>query len=176
MSKIGVLGAGTWGTALARVLCINGHEVSVWSAVASEVEEYARTRKHPNLPGMEIPDAIVYTHSLEEVCSGKDLVMFAVPSVYIRSVAAQARPYIQDGQLIVSVAKGLESGSLFTMTQVIFDELRRDGQHNTVCMAALSGPTHAEEVALDQPTAIVAASLEPAAARKVQSLFMNGSI
>ena len=174
MSKIGVLGAGTWGTALSRVLCINGHEVSVWSALASEVDEFARTRRHPNLPGMEIPAGIEYTHSLEEVCTGKDIVLFAVPSVYIRSVAAQARPYLPDGQLIVSVAKGLESGSLFTMTQVIYDELRKDGQHEKVCMAALTGPTHAEEVALDQPTAIVAASSDPAAAKALQTAFMNG--
>ena len=101
MSKIGVLGAGTWGTALSRVLCINGHEVSVWSALASEVDEFARTRRHPNLPGMEIPAGIEYTHSLEEVCTGKDIVLFAVPSVYIRSVAAQARPYLPDGQLLL---------------------------------------------------------------------------
>ena len=175
MGSIGVLGAGTWGTALSRVLARNGHQVCVWSAIESEVEDFARNRVHPNLPGMEIPSEIVYTHSLMEACSGRDLVMFAVPSVFIRSVAAQARTYLPDGQLIVSVAKGIESGTLYTMTQVIEDELKQDGKHDGIRMAALSGPTHAEEVALDQPTAIVAASLDQEAAKVVQDFFMSGT-
>ena len=91
MSKVGVLGAGTWGTALSRVLALNGHEVSVWSAVASKVDEFARTRKHPNLPGMEIPEGIRYTLDISEVCKDKDLIMCAIPSVFIRQTMTKAR-------------------------------------------------------------------------------------
>ena len=105
MKKIGVLGAGTWGMALARMLCKNGHQVTIWSALEQEVEEFSATRKHPNLPGMEIPAEIGFTKDLAELCKEKDLLLFAVPSVFVRSTARKAAPYIAPGQLIVDVAK-----------------------------------------------------------------------
>ena len=175
MSRIGVLGAGTWGTALSRLLTLNGHDVTVWSAIESEVEEFSKNRVHPNLPGMKIPEQMKYSKSLEETCRDKDLILFAVPSVFIRSVAKQADPFIPDGQLIVSVAKGIEGGTYLTMTGVIGDELGKNGGRQNIRLVALTGPTHAEEVALDQPTAIVAASRDPEAARIVQQIFMNSN-
>ena len=167
MEKIGVLGAGTWGVALARVLSNAGHDVTVWSALEKEVEEFSITRVHPNLPGMEIPAAIGFTKSIEEVCKDKAVLLFAVPSVFVRSTARNAAPYIQDGQIILDVAKGMEQTTHLTMTQVIADEIKNP----TVKLVAFSGPTHAEEVAKDLPTAIVAACEEIAVAEFVQTLF-----
>ena len=174
MSKrIGVLGAGTWGMALARLLSNNGNDVTVWSALESEVKEFSETRKHPNLPGMEIPASIVFTGSIEEVCTDKDLLLFVVPSVYVRSTARQAAPFIRNGQLIVDAAKGIEPKTHLTMTQIIEDELSKAEPPKSVRLVALSGPTHAEEVALDMPTTIVSASPDEAAAKGVQKAFTS---
>ena len=122
--KIGVLGAGTWGMALARMLTVSGNEVQVWSAIEAEVDNLSTTRVHPNLPGMKIPAELQFTKSIEEVCTGKDVLLFAVPSVFVRGTTAKARPYIPDGQILVDVAKGMEPDTLYTMTEVIADELR----------------------------------------------------
>lgn len=173
MAKIGVLGAGTWGMALARMLSRMGYPVTVWSALEREVEEYSRTRRHPNLPGMVIPDEIVFTKEIEEACKDKEILLFAVPSVFVRSTAKAAAPYIPDGQVIVDVAKGIEPDTLLTMTQVIGDQLSRGGGHDRVKLVALSGPTHAEEVAIDLPTTIVASCKDMETAEYVQKIFMN---
>ena len=100
MTKIGVLGAGTWGMALARMLCNSGHAVVVWSALEREVEEFSATRRHPNLPGMVIPDEIVFTKQISEVCKDKDILLFAVPSPFVRATARKAAPFIADGQIV----------------------------------------------------------------------------
>lgn len=173
MRKIGVLGAGTWGMALARMLSVTGNDVTVWSAIGREIDEFSAKRVHPNLPGMVIPDEIRFTKSVEEVCTEKDILLFAVPSVFVRSTARSARDYIKDGQVIVDVAKGMEAETQYTMSEVIGDELRKDGAHDHVKLVALSGPTHAEEVALDLPTTIVSACTDMEAARLVQDVFMN---
>ena len=171
MAEIGVLGAGTWGMALTRMLSLTGHHVTVWSALPEEIEEYRKTRRQPNLPEMIIPDDVCFTASIEEACTSKDLLLFVVPSVFVRSTAQKAAPFIPDGQLIVDAAKGIESGTLMTLTQVIADELKHAGK--TARLVALSGPTHAEEVARDLPTTIVAASPDEEAALQVQKIFMN---
>ncbi len=169
MKRIGVLGAGTWGMALARMLSRSGHAVTVWSAIEKEIDEFSATRRHPNLPDMVIPDEISFTKDIKTVCTGMDVLLFAVPSPFVRSTAAKAAAYIADGQIIVDVAKGIEEDTLFTMTQIIADEL-----HNpTVKLVALSGPTHAEEVARDLPTTIVSACEDTEAAEQVQEIFSN---
>lgn len=170
--KIGVLGAGTWGMALARMLANDDKEVMVWSAIEKEIDDMSATRTHKNLPGMVIPESIVFTKKIEDVCKDKDILLFAVPSVYVRGTARNAAPYIKDGQIIVDVAKGIEPGTLFTMSQVIEDELN-DGKHEHVKVVALSGPTHAEEVARDLPTTIVSACKDKDAAKAVQDIFTN---
>ena len=124
MTTIGVLGAGTWGMALARMLCLSGNQVTVWSALEREIDEFSTTRRHPNLPGMVIPDEILFTKDMEQVCRGKEILLFAVPSPFVRSTARKAAPYIQDDQIIVDVAKGIEADTLFTMTQIIGDEVK----------------------------------------------------
>ncbi|WP_294499096.1 NAD(P)H-dependent glycerol-3-phosphate dehydrogenase [uncultured Gemmiger sp.] len=173
MTKIGVLGAGTWGIALARMLAVHGKDVTVWSALPKELTHLEATHRHPNLPGMELPDTMHYTPDLAQLCAGRDVLLFAVPSVFVRSTAKKAAPHIADGQLIVDVAKGMEQGTLKTMSEVIEDELSRLPGHEACRVVALSGPTHAEEVARDLPTAIVAASGDSDAARRVQRIFNN---
>ena len=180
MYKIGVLGAGTWGMALARMLCNAGNDVIVWSALGEEIDAFSASRRHPNLPDMVIPDALGFTKSIEEVCRDKDILLFAVPSVYVRGTAAAAREYIPDGQVIVDVAKGIEADTLMTMSEVIRSEIEKDeggetgkGSRRRVKVVALSGPTHAEEVAMDMPTTIVSACEDVAVAEMVQDVFMG---
>ena len=169
MTKIAVFGAGTWGIALARLLAVNGRDVTVWSAIPAELKSLSTTRRHPNLPGMELPSAMHYTADIAEACTGRDILLFAVPSPFVRSTAKKAAKYIPDGQLIVDVAKGVEDKTLMTMSEIIEDELSK--AKRTARVVALSGPTHAEEVARDMPTLIVAASEDEAAAKAVQKAF-----
>ena len=165
--NIGVLGAGTWGMALARMLFLAGNSVTVWSALDKEIDMLSTTKKHPNLPNVELPEQIVYTKSIESVCIGKDILLFSVPSPFVRATARKAAPYISDGQIIVDVAKGIEEETLYTMTEIIADELNGKNAR----LVALSGPTHAEEVVKDLPTTIVSASKDAAAALLVQKVF-----
>ena len=172
MTTIGVLGAGTWGMALARMLSNNGHSVTVWSAIGQEIDSMSETRRHQNLPGMEIPEAIHFTKDMEAACKDMDILLFAVPSPFVRATAKKAAPYVTDGQIIVDVAKGIEADTLFTMTQIIADELKNPA----VKLVALSGPTHAEEVALDIPTGILAACEDKQLAEFVQDAFMSENL
>lgn len=169
--NIGILGAGTWGMALARMLSNTGHQVTVWSAIEKEIDEFSQTRMHPNLPGMVIPGKVSFTKNIETVCKYKDIILFAVPSVFVRNTAKVAASYISDSQIVVDVAKGIEPDTLYTMTEVIRDEMQKAGKQ--VDFVALSGPTHAEEVALDMPTTIVSASEDLSTAEFVQDIFMN---
>lgn len=173
IKSVGILSAGTWAVALARLLQRNGHKVTVWSKFQKEVDALRESRVHPNLPGLVISDEIAFTADIAETCQGKDILIFAVPSVFVRETAALAAEFIPDGQIIVDVAKGIEPETLFTMTEVIRDELRKDGRHPNVKLVALSGPTHAEEVALDMPTSIVSACADMDVAEIVQDAFMN---
>ena len=171
--SIGILGAGTWGVALARLLQRNGHQVTVWSKFQAEADSLASSRVHPNLPGLSISGDIIFTSNVKLACENKDILLFAVPSVFVRSTAALAAEFIPDGQIIVDVAKGIEPDTLLTMTEVIRDELCKDGKHDNVKLVALSGPTHAEEVALDMPTSIVSACQDMDVAEVVQDTFMD---
>ena len=142
MTKIAVFGAGTWGIALARLLAANGRDVTVWSAIPAELKSLSTTHRHPNLPGMELPAAMHYTADIAEACTGRDILLFAVPSPFVRATAKKAAPHIPEGQLIVDVAKGVEDKTLMTMSEIIEDELAKAGRKARV--EALSGPTHAE--------------------------------
>ena len=165
--NIAVIGAGTWGMALARLMSVNGHGVTVWSALPEEIDELNRTRRQKNLPDMIIPDEIVFTKSIEEACKDKDIYLFAVPSVFVRRTSRLACPFIPEGATIVDVAKGIEPDTLMTMSEVIRSEIPQ------ATVVALSGPTHAEEVARDIPTTIVSACEDMEAAKKVQEAFTN---
>ncbi len=169
--KIVMLGAGTWGIALARMLSDTNHSVTVWSALPDEIAVLSSERIHPKLPEMKIPDAVRFTADIS-VCDSADIVVFAVPSVFVRSTARLASPHIRPGQVIADVAKGLEPDTFYTMTEVIDEELK-NADVTGIPVVALSGPTHAEEVAIDLPTTIVAASIDYAAAERIQSVFSS---
>ena len=171
--NIGIIGTGTWGTALASMLSKTGNQVTCWSAIPEEIDRLSGSRVHPNLPGAVIPEEIVFTKEMEEVCKGRDILVFAVPSVYVRDTARKAAPFVPDGQLIVDVAKGIETDTLMTMTEIIRDVFRTMRPEIRVRLVALSGPTHAEEVAVDMPTTIVAAGEDKEAAQLVQKVFSN---
>ncbi len=169
-ASVGILGAGTWGMALARLLAKSGKDVVVWSALESEIEELSRTNSYHRLPEMKLPDhGIEYTTSIKDACMGKDIVLFAVPSVYVRETARKAAPFVPSGQIVVDVAKGIEDKTFKTLSEVLCDELGDD-----VKIVVLSGPTHAEEVAVDLPTTIMAASSDMAAADFVKRTFSTG--
>ena len=172
MSNISVLGAGTWGIALATALATNGHNVTVWSAIAEEIHLLSQIRTHKNLPGMRVPPQVNFTLDIGSACVGADLIVFAVPSVFVAETARKAAEYIHDGTVIADVAKGLEERTHMTLTEVIDREV---GAGRTR-LVALSGPTHAEEVALRLPTTIVAASRDEDAAKFVQNVFSNDFI
>ena len=168
MRKIGILGAGTWGTALAIMLAQNENHVTLWSALQDELDALKANYTHPNLKDAVIPKSITFTNDISDVCTDKDILLFAVASPYIRTTAEKASHYIKDGQIIVDAAKGLENDTMFTMSQVIKDAVKKD-----IIVVALSVPTNAEEVALGLPTTVVAACSNSDAAKQVQNIFMN---
>ena len=169
---IGVLGAGTWGIALAKLLCENGHRVTVWSALPQEIEWLSGGHEHTHLPGVKLPADIEYTDNIEKALGG-EFVLSAVPSAFLRSTVRTAAPFLREGQTIIDAAKGMESGTLFTMTAVIADEMKKCGTEFTPKLVALSGPTHAEEVAVGMPTSVVCACEDEECAKKAAALFMN---
>ena len=167
MASIGVIGAGTWGTALAVLLHNNGHQTAIWSALPEEIEEMTKTRRHKNLPEITIPEEIFLTADLEEAMACKDVLIMAVPSVFVRSTAARMKPFLKKGQLVVDVAKGIEEGTLKTLSQVIEEELPEAET------AILSGPSHAEEVSRGLPTTCVVGAHRKETAEYLQSVFMS---
>lgn len=168
MAKIGIIGAGSWGTALAVLLDGNGHEVTMWSALEDEVRMLQEKHEHPDkLPGVKLPERICFTADLEKASSGKDLLVLAVPSVFTRDTARKMRPYIAEGQIIVNVAKGIEEGTLHTLTEIIEEEIPQ------AVAAVLSGPSHAEEVGRGLPTTCVAGAHRRGDAEYIQGLFMS---
>ena len=166
--KVSIIGAGGWGCALACVLCDNGHDVALWSALPEEVRLLDENRENKaKLPGVRLADRIFITDDLPSACKDRDLLVFAVPSVFIRSTAKSASPWVREGQVIVSVAKGIEESTLDTMTDIIKEEIP------WADVAVLSGPSHAEEVGRRMPTTVVAGARSDATARFVQDIFMN---
>ena len=168
MAKIAVIGAGSWGTALTHCLSGNGHDVAVWSVDPDEVDMINRFHEQKvKLPGVILGEGVRATTKLEEAVSDRDALVLAVPSPFTRSTARRMAPLCRYGQLIISVAKGLEEDSLMTLSSIIQEEIPH-------CeTAVLCGPTHAEEVGKCLPTAIVAGAERRHVAEYVQSLFMN---
>lgn len=166
--KITVLGAGSWGVALAMLLDNNGHQVALWSPIDDEIGMLKKHREHKhNLPGITISDTIHITGDDQDALEGADMVVLAVPSRFVRSTMVRLKGAIKPAQIIINVGKGLEDGTLYTLEQVIEEEL----PHNTI--AVLSGPSHAEEVARNIPTSVVAACKDKAVVHRIQQAFMN---
>ncbi len=167
--NITVLGAGTWGTALTILLASNGHQVTLWSAVEKEIDSLKADRTAiRNLPGAVLPDSVELTSDINNALANNPrIIVFAVASIFVRQTAARLKDLIPDNQIIVNVAKGIEESTLYTLCDVIKDELK----NAQVCV--LSGPTHAEEVSLKMPTTIVIGAEREATAKLIQDTFMN---
>ena len=168
MAKAGIMGAGSWGTALALLLYKNGHEVTLWSINNDEVEELKKEREHKSkLPGVKIPEDLRITNSMEEAVAEKDFVVLAVPSPFIRSTARNMKPYVVKHQKLINVAKGIEETTLKTLSEQIEEELPMAD------VAVLSGPSHAEEVGRGLPTTCVVGAKTKETAEYLQKMFMN---
>lgn len=171
MEKMCVIGAGSWGSALALSLHKNNHKVFMWTRDNEQVKEISDTRKNSRfLPDIVFPKDLIVSNDLEEVIKDSEIVVLAVPSQAVRSVCNQIRPFLRDGQILVDVAKGLEKGTGLRLSDVVKEELPNNPY------VALSGPSHAEEVSKYMPTTLVAACEEIEYAQKVQDAFMSPSL
>ena len=171
--KIGILGAGTWGIALAYLLHNNKHEARVFSALSEEIDALEKTNTHKNLPDITLPEGIEYTKDIGEAIKDRELVIFVVPSEFMRATALLAAPYLENGIIIATASKGIESGTLLTMSGVIEDVIAKERADLSYDIAALSGPTHAEEVVKGLPTSIVSASENEDIAFKIAEIFSS---
>lgn len=168
MSKVSIIGAGSWGTALALLLHKNGHEVTVWSIVKAEIDMLNQEHEHKDkLPGVKLPQDMKFTNDLKEALQGRELLVLAVPSPYTRSTSALLKDVVEAGQIIVDVAKGIEEKTLYTLSQIIKEEVPQAN------VAVLSGPSHAEEVGRGVPTTCVIGAKDQKTAEWLQNVFMN---
>lgn len=168
MAKVSVLGAGSWGTALSLLLCKNGHEVTLWSALEDEVHMLCEKREHESkLPGVRLPEDMKITADLEDSLQDPDVAVLAVPSPFTRSTAHRMAPFVKKGQIIVNVAKGVEEHTLMTLSEIISEEIPQAD----VCV--LSGPSHAEEVGKGLPTTCVVSAEKRETAEYLQGIFMS---
>lgn len=167
MSKINIIGSGGWGTAIAVMLANNGHDVLLWSYLKEESENLKKYRENkPFLPDISIPNNVEFTSDISK-CGAADIIITAVPSHAMRQTASALRPYVAKGQLILNISKGLEEGTLLTLSQVLKQELPE-------CeIAVMSGPSHAEEVSRGIPTTNVVAASSESVANKIQDIIMN---
>ena len=168
MAKVGIIGAGSWGIALAVLLHKNGHSITVWSALADEIDMLNTEREHKDkLPGVKLPDDMIFTTDLEEAILDMETLVMAVPSSFTRATAHKMREFVKEGQIIVNVAKGIEEATLMTLSEMIEEEVPQ------AVVTVLSGPSHAEEVGRGIPTTIVVGAKKKATAEYLQNLFMN---
>ena len=165
--NISVIGSGTWGMAIAKLLFDNGHNIKVWSAIESEIEKLKKDRTQKNLPGIVFDKDIVFESNLEKAMEGSKILVLSVPSIYTRSTAKLMSPYYKENQIIVNVAKGIEESTLKILTEQISDEIP------CANVAVLSGPSHAEEVVRQLPTTCVAGANDLDTAKLIQSVFMS---
>lgn len=164
--KTAVIGSGAWGTALATLLCKNGHDTTLWCRSEARAAEIRTSRINPRLPQVRLPDNLMLSASPECV-RGCRMVVIACPSFPIRSVCRTVAPYIGQDAVVVSVTKGIEEGTLLRMSQVVAQETGHEK------IVALTGPCHAEEVATGLPTGCLAACAQREMAELVQDAFMS---
>lgn len=163
--KVAVVGSGAWGTALALCLCRNGHKVTLWVRDQSKAETMVSERRNPRLSGVDLPPELEISAAISCVAE-KDMVVMASPSFALREVSRNVAPYLNRDTLLVCVTKGIEQQTLLRMSQVVEQETGH-------AVVAMTGPSHAEEVALGIPTGCVAAADDQAAAERVQDAFMS---
>lgn len=168
MANVSVIGAGSFGISLAVLLHKNGHDVTVWARNPEEIKKLSKDREHKSkLPGVKLPDTMVFTSEIKEAVIDKDFIVFAVPSTAVRGVARNIRPFVKDGQIIVDVAKGIEESTLMTLSEQLEEEIPNAN------VAVLSGPSHAEEVGRGLPTTVVIGADDKKTAQYLQEMFMN---
>ena len=168
MAKISIIGAGSWGTALAVLLHNNGNEVTIWSVIPEEVTMLREKRQHETkLPGVVLAPEIDVTGDLKEAMTGRDVLVLAVPSPFTRSTAHSMSEFCTEGQIIVDVAKVIEDYTLMTLSQIIEQEIPQAN------VAVLSGPSHAEEVGRCIPTTCVVGAHTKETAEYLQEIFMS---
>ena len=168
MADVAIIGAGSWGIALAKVLHTNGNKVTVWSIVEDEITMLKEKHEHvQKLPGVKLPEDMEFTTDLESAVSGKAYLILAVPSVFTRSTAKSMAPFVKEGQIIVCVAKGIEEETLMPLADIVEQEIPQAE------VAVMCGPSHAEEVGIGLPTAVVAGAKKRAVAEGIQDIFMN---
>lgn len=166
---IGVIGAGGWGTALAKVLCDRGHEVTLWCRGENSCREIREKKENTAyLPGILLPDSLKSTRSLKEAVVGKELLFCVVPSHGVREVMSVAAPHLGSRAILVCGAKGIEEGSLMTMGEVLGAIFGASGGER---LAFLSGPTFAQEVAQGLPTAVTVAAVVESVSREIQDVL-----
>jgi glycerol-3-phosphate dehydrogenase (NAD(P)+) len=171
--NIGILGAGSWGTTLAALLCENQHTVTLWSYDSRDTERMRTTgRNSVYLPDLQLPDELVVTGDIVAAAEGRDMLVISTPSQFVRPVLQRLPVDLATNALIVNVAKGIENGSLLRISQVVHELWPQiaPGQY-----AVLSGPSHAEEVSQKRPTTVVAASSNPQTTGAVIEAFMTES-
>jgi glycerol-3-phosphate dehydrogenase (NAD(P)+) len=169
--KIGVIGAGAWGTALAMLLADKGHDVTLWMYEKDLAEETTRTRENRvYLPGFTLPGSITVTSSLEAAAKDKPILLSVVPSHTVRAVAKQFAPFLSKDAIIISASKGIEIDTLMPLSEVFKDILPKEF-HDQLCF--LSGPSFAKEVARKMPTAVALASYDPVVGKRAQEVFSN---
>ena len=166
MKRVVILGAGTWGTALANLLASKGVDITLYTRFEEECRIYSTTRRHPHLPGAIIDEKIYITWDIKEALKDKDVVLIATPSLYVRETMERIKHLVNKDQIFITVSKGIEKDTMMTMSEIIEDVLGEDAK-----TVALSGPTHAEEVSIGLPTAIVSASKDTDTASIIQELF-----
>lgn len=168
MANVAIIGAGSWGIALAKVLHTNGNKVTVWSIVEDEITMLKEKHEHvQKLPGVKLPEDMEFTTDLEHAVMGKEYLILAVPSVFTRSTAKSMAPFVKEGQIIVCVAKGIEEETLMPLTDIVEQEIPQ------AKVAVMCGPSHAEEVGIELPTTVVAGAKERVVAEGIQDIFMN---
>ena len=171
MSRVAVIGAGSWGTTLAGVLAKNGHETVLWALEPDVVEQVNRAHENTRfLAGVQLPESLTATSDLAAALAGTEVLVNVVPSQFVAKVMKDAAPHLAPGCQLVSASKGIETSTLRRMDEVLRDTLGVDRMKG---FTVLSGPSFALEVAREAPTAVVAASTDRAAAERVQKLFQN---
>lgn len=172
MSKIAIIGTGTWGIALANMLS-ETHCVKAWSAIPEEIEYIQKNHKHPKLKDASISSSIQLSCDLSDTLDDVEVIVMAVPSIFVRETTRKIIPYLKPEHIIVDVAKGMEAQTLMTMSEIIYSEIQNQMDFEYGHIVALSGPTHAEEVSIGLPSTIVSASVDELIAQKVQDIFTS---
>ena len=172
MAHISLLGCGTWGSTLAQVLGRNGHSVTAWHYKVDVVDDMTRSRTHPNISDFEFHSNIIFKKEIQTCIEGSNCIVVAVPSHGVRNIIEKSSSFFTNRVILVNVAKGIENGTLSTMSEVIKESSNLDSGQ----IVSLYGPSHAEEVIKGNPTAMVSASSDKSSAKYVQTIFSSDTL